>query len=106
MENALYVGLSKQMLLRREMDIIANNIANLDTTSFKVESMLTRQDPQEPARTLGGANPVKFVRDDGIARDFGQGNLRVTGGDYDLAINGTGFFQIRGATGNLYTRDG
>jgi flagellar basal-body rod protein FlgF len=107
MENALYVGLSRQILLRREMDVIANNIANLDTTAFKVESMLTRTDAQAPARTLGGPNPVKFVTADGIARDFGQGALRTTGGAYDLAIDGTGFFQIQGAGGEeLYTRDG
>lgn len=107
MENALYIGLSRQMLLRNEMDVIANNIANLDTTAFKVESMLTRTDAQEPARTLGGANPVKFVQADGIARDFGQGALRTTGGTYDLAIDGKGFFQVQGPGGApLFTRDG
>jgi flagellar basal-body rod protein FlgF len=36
MDNAVYVGLSRQMQLRRELDIIANNIANSDTTGFKV----------------------------------------------------------------------
>ena len=107
MENALFVGLSRQMLLRREMDVIANNIANLDTTAFKVESMLTRTEAREPARTLGGANPVKFVAADGIARDFGQGALRTTGGTYDLAIDGAGFFQVQGPGGaQLFTRDG
>ncbi|MDP3081718.1 MAG: flagellar basal body protein, partial [Brevundimonas sp.] len=40
MENAAYVGLSRQMTLRRELDIVANNIANADTTGFKVEQLL------------------------------------------------------------------
>jgi flagellar basal-body rod protein FlgF len=40
MDNALYVGLSRQVVLRREMDIVANNIANLDTNGFKVESLM------------------------------------------------------------------
>ncbi len=39
MDNAAYVGLSRQMTLRRELDIIANNVANADTAGFKVESL-------------------------------------------------------------------
>ena len=80
MDNALYVGLSRQMMLRREMDIVANNIANIDTTGFKVESLIQKTDPAEPAMTLGGPRPVKFVAADGVARDFGQGTLIQTGG--------------------------
>ena len=40
MDNALYVGLSNQIVLRRQLDIVANNIANADTNGFKVESLL------------------------------------------------------------------
>src|SRR3989344_1716990 len=61
MDNALYVGLSQQMVLRREMEIIANNIANLDTTGFKVESLMQKTDARAPAMTLGGPKPVKLV---------------------------------------------
>jgi len=106
MDNALYVGLSRQMVLRREMDIIANNIANLDTTGFKVESLLHKTDAQAPAMTLGGPKPVKFVSADGVARDFGQGALRQTGGELDLAIEGQGFFRVQGDDGERFTRDG
>ena len=79
MDNATYIGLSRQMVLRKEMDIIANNIANLDTTGFKVESLLHKTDAQAPAMTLQGPKPVKFVSADGVARDFGQGALRHDG---------------------------
>ena len=72
MDNAIYVGVSRQMVLRREMDIIANNIANLDTTGFKVESLMHKTDPAAPAHTQGGPRPVKFVAGDMVARDFGQ----------------------------------
>ena len=85
MDNALYVGLSRQMVLRRELDIVANNIANADTTGFKVESLLEKTDPREPAFTLQGPRPVKFVGEDGVERDFGQGNLRRTDAPLDLA---------------------
>ena len=95
MDNAVFVGLSHQMILRREMDIIANNIANMDTTGFKVESMMQRTEPGAPAMTLGGPRPVKFVAPDGVARGFAQGVLTKTGATFDMAIEGKGFFQIQ-----------
>ncbi|MDX9997688.1 MAG: flagellar basal-body rod protein FlgF [Phenylobacterium sp.] len=106
MDNALYVGLSRQILLRRELDIVANNIANADTTGFKVESLMARAEPAAPAHTADGPRPVKFVVANGVARDFGQGALRETGGAFDLAIEGEGFFQVQAADGARFTRDG
>jgi flagellar basal-body rod protein FlgF len=106
MDNTLYVSLSRQMTLRREMDIIANNIANVDTTGFKVENLMVRTEPAAPASMKDGPNPVKFVLDDGVARDFTQGSFRTTGGAFDLAIEGKGFFQVETASGERYTRDG
>lgn len=105
MENTLYISLSRQMTLRREMDVIANNIANADTTGFKVESLMVRTEAQAPARMSDGGK-VKFVLDDGVARDFTQGSLRQTGGDFDLAIEGKGFFQVTTGAGDRFTRDG
>jgi flagellar basal-body rod protein FlgF len=106
MDNALYVGLSRQILLRRELDIVANNIANADTTGFKVEQLMARTEPAFPAHTADGPKPVKFVMANGVARDFGQGALRQTGGPMDLAIEGEGFFQVSTPEGTLFTRDG
>ncbi|WP_296598526.1 flagellar basal-body rod protein FlgF [Phenylobacterium sp.] len=106
MDNALYVGLSRQMVLRREMDIIANNIANVDTNGFKVESLMQKTDPAEPAVTFGGPRPVKFVAADLVARDFGQGALNKTGAPLDMAIEGEGFFQVQTPNGPRFTRDG
>jgi len=106
MDNALYVGLSRQIVLQREMDIIANNIANVDTAGFKVESLMQKTDPGAPAVTLGGPKPVKFVAPDGVARNFGQGSLNSTGAPLDMAIDGQGFFQVQGPNGPRFTRDG
>ena len=106
MDNALYVGLSRQMVLRREMDIVANNIANADTTGFKVESLMTKEQPGPPAMTLQGPRPIKFVAADGVARDFGQGGLHRTDAPLDLGIEGQGFFKVTTAAGERYTRDG
>jgi flagellar basal-body rod protein FlgF len=106
MDNALYVGLSRQMTLRRELDIVANNIANANTTGFKAEELMVRTEAAKPAKTLGGTNPVKFVLDDGVTRDFTQGAMTKTDGDFDLAIEGNGFFKVQTAAGERYTRDG
>lgn len=106
MDNSLYVGLSREMVLQQQMDIVANNIANADTTGFKVEALQTAEDPQRPAFTLGGPAPVKFVVSNGVIRDFSQGALHRTDAPLDLAIDGQGFFQVQTASGPRYTRDG
>jgi flagellar basal-body rod protein FlgF len=106
MDNALYVGLSRQMTLRRQLDIVANNIANADTTGFKAEQPLVRTEPKSPARAADGPNPIKFVIDSGLARDFSQGSLQATNATFDLAIDGPGFFRIQTPGGDRFTRDG
>ena len=105
MDNALYVGLSRQMTLRRALDIAANNMANTDTAGFKVEQSLLATDPLAPAR-LPGNGPVNYVLDTGLARDFREGALEHTGNTYDLAIDGDGFFSVNTPAGVRYTRDG
>jgi flagellar basal-body rod protein FlgF len=106
MDNASYVALSRQMTLRREIDVIANNVANADTVGFKVESLMVAVEPRRPARTADAPSPVKFVLDNGVARDFGQGALRKTENPLDLALEGDGFFTVGAEQGEQYTRDG
>ena len=89
---------------RWSMDVIANNLANINTTGFKA-GQLGFQDKSrdEEGRTafLNGAEPVY------VQRLFTQGELRQTGNRLDLAIQGRGFFQIQMPDGTLaYTRDG
>lgn len=106
MDNAMYVVLSRQMTLQRELNIVANNLANADTAGFKVESLQVKTDPEAPARMADGPKALKFVLDDVVTRDFGQGALQQTGGSFDLGIQGRGFFKIQTAEGERYTRDG
>ena len=107
MENAAYIGLSRQMTLRRELDIAANNIANADTTGFKVEQLLLGTEVGERARNHAVRPGVSFVLDNGVGRDYGQGALSQTGRPLDFAIEGEGvFFELETAQGPAYTRDG
>ena len=108
MDNAIYVGLSRQMVLQRALDVAANNIANMDTAGFKVEHLSVATDPQTaPGRSLGlGRAPLKYVLDNGIGRDFSQGAIEQTGATYDVAVSGDGFFSVQTAQGVVYTRDG
>ena len=108
MENAAYIGLSRQMTLRRELDIVANNVANADTTGFKVEQLLVSAEVGPRARNDAIRPSASFVLDKGVGRDFGQGSMSQTGRSLDFAIAGEGaFFTVRdGAAGEAYTRDG
>jgi flagellar basal-body rod protein FlgF len=106
LDNATYVGLSRQMTLRRELDIVANNVANSDTAGFKIESLMTGTEQRRPAKDAMLPHAVRFVLDTGVARDFSQGALRRTDNDLDVAIEGDAFLTIQTANGERYTRDG
>jgi len=92
------------------MDVIANNIANSDTTGFKVESLMLREDVQQPPlKPSSGSTPaekISFVHDAGVSVDFTQGALKQTGNTFDLGLRGDGFFQVQTPNGNRLTRDG
>ena len=108
MDNVLYVGLSRQMTLQREMDVISNNVANVDTTGFKLETLMVETDtehlPVDP--TSANLPNVNFSLDAGVVRNFSQGGLTETGGPLSMAIQGQGFFKIMTPQGERYTRDG
>lgn len=108
MDTTLYVGLSDQMALQRRMDIIANNLANMNTTSFKRESVLfqTYVKKMQGTETPATAD-VSYVQDYGIVRDVAAGHLQSTGNTFDLALNGDGFFVTRTPQGEArYMRNG
>lgn len=109
MENALLVGLSRQVALRRELDVIANNIANLNTTGFKGESVMFEQYLDPTARHEyfpSNDRNIAFVIDRATLQDFSQGPLQRTNAPLDIAIDGPGFFAIQTPNGERYTRAG
>jgi len=109
MENAQLVGLSRQLTLQRELDLIANNVANVDTMGFKAQQLLFKEEKLAPAAATEFRRPdrpISFVVDDGNLYDFRPGQMVTTGNDLDLAIDGKGWFVVQTAAGERYTRNG
>ncbi len=108
MDNSLLVSLSQQLAAYRAMDVIANNLANVSTPGFKRESAKFEEyvTQMRPSETQKGPQSISFVKDAGVMRDTGQGEITQTGATYDLAIAGQGFFQVQTPQGMRYTRDG
>ena len=102
MENGIFVGLSRQMVLRNQMDLIASNIANISTPAFKSERMVFVEylAPTEDGETLS------YVQDLAQMRDTSEGSFTPTGNTYDLAIKGQGYFAVRTDQGDRFTRNG
>lgn len=102
MEHAGYTTLSRQSGLAREMQIVANNIANAATTGFRSEGLVFSEYVQQtnhgPSVSVGQGN----VRN----TSFEQGTLTKTGGKFDLALEGDGYFLIETPAGERLTRSG
>ncbi|HIC89414.1 MAG TPA: flagellar hook protein FlgE, partial [Anaerolineae bacterium] len=98
------------------MDVVANNIANINTVGFKGSRVAFQEllaqvlsTGSGPDANRGGINPVQLglgLSLGGVDTTFSQGMLQVTGRNSDLAIQGDGFFVFEGLNGNLYSRDG
>jgi flagellar basal-body rod protein FlgF len=101
MTDAALSSLQLQSVLTRQMEIIADNLANLSTPGFRSEMMAQFPDAigQAPKET-------RFAAPLGIVRDIREGNLTHTGNSLDLAIQGKGFFVVRTPEGERYTRNG
>jgi flagellar basal-body rod protein FlgF len=109
MENTLLVGLSRQMVLERQLDVISNNIANVNTNGFKADRSLFEEFLTSGAHEdnfKGKDRRVSYVQDRGTFRDFSQGGLQQTGNPLDIAISGNGFMVVQAPGGERYTRDG
>lgn len=105
MDNSIYITLSRQLALFRDMDVTSNNIANTNTTGFNAEHMLfnaylTKDVSQRKE------NPMAFDYDIATYRDITGGPIHATGNQLDLAIQGNGFFSVDTPLGKRYTRAG
>lgn len=102
METTAYLALSRQTVLRRQMDVIANNIANMNTSGFQAEQLVL-----EPVlKDGGGRDELAFVQDFAAVRDLAPGPMVPSGNPFDLAIEGEGWFGFETEGGIRYGRAG
>ena len=109
MENAQLIGLSRQIALQRQMDVVANNIANINTTGFKSEQLLFEEYLMPVARDRDFAaldQQLSYTDDWTTIHDMAGGALVQTGNPLDVALQGEGFLAVETAAGERYTKSG
>lgn len=102
MDAANYTTLTRQSGLMREMQVVANNIANASTTGFRREGVVFA----EYIAKVDDGSSLSMASGDARVIDLSQASLSKTGASFDLAIQGDGFFQIETPNGPQLTRAG
>ena len=121
MLRSLYTAYTGMYNEQKRMDILTNNLANVTTAGFKMESTASQsfdrvlgikmRDASEAFNDHSIGTMSLGVKIGAVYTDFDQGSLRQTSGTYDLALSGKGFFNVRvvnqaGVESTKYTRDG
>ena len=91
MADGIYPTLGRQTGLLREMDVIAQNIANANTTGYRAEGLIFAEHVTAGGR---GAPSISFAHATGRETRFEQGGMERTGGTFDLAVQGQGYFLV------------
>lgn len=116
MPSSLLTAASGLLAHQNKLDVVANNLANLNTIGYKSQNIqfadliysTFKQATNSLSTSSGGTNPSQVgngVQVAVIARNNSQGVLNTTGGDFDFAIEGEGYFVVENGQ-QLYTRDG
>src|SRR5689334_4907224 len=102
MENVTYVGISQQLALQQQIEVTANNIANMNTPGYKAENVLFNDFITSPK----DGQPIHQAQDYATYQDLSIGNLIQTSNSLDFAVLGKGYFVVNTAKGERFTRDG
>ena len=118
MELALYSAATGMDAQQRNLDVIANDIANVNTTAYKrtqneFKDLIYQtlkpigMDPGDGTQTPTGIQVGNGTQLAATTKIFTQGQLTQTGNEMDVAIEGNGFFEVKMPDGRtVYTRDG
>lgn len=118
-----YTAASGMNAQQKRLDAISNNLANVDTTSYKRDVTVSKNFPELLLRRMeddgvyknpfGSADMAPIIGKIGLGvelnelfTDFNQGSFKPTGGDADFALEGKGFFAVETPYGERYTRNG
>jgi flagellar basal-body rod protein FlgG len=125
MIRGLYIAASAAISETKRIDVISNNIANVNTSGFKKDTMITESFPNILMKRIGATDyrdiaaraPITSkigyigkmnngVRVDEVFTNFEQGSISTSGNPLDLALQGKGFFSVETPNGERYTRSG
>lgn len=107
MESPSYIALSRMTGLRREMDVVTNNLANMNTPGFQRESMMFQEYLADTKDMHAGIlRKISMVQDLASVRDLSEGPMVNTDNPLDIAISGNGYFTVETEEGPRYTRKG
>lgn len=109
MSETTLIHLSRLMALRRRLDVVANNVANVETTGFRAQQLSFHEYLKpEKGEEIGikPERPLSLVDAAFAFTTSSAGAIRMTGNPLDLAINGNAYFVIQTSQGERYTRDG
>lgn len=117
MANSLLTGISGLRGHQKMLEVVGNNLANLNTTSFKASRVLfsdlmyqlERGASSTSTGLLGSVNAVQIgtgSRVSQVAKNFQQGNLEASGKPLDVAVDGSGFFVTKSGNNTFFTRSG
>jgi flagellar basal-body rod protein FlgF len=109
MENPSYIAMAHMGGLRRQLDILANNIANVSTPGFQAERLAFQTLVSDRARSPmldGAGQKISFAADKGVWRDTRAGAIDRTGEAFDIALMGPGYFAVQSEDGERFTRSG
>ena len=105
MDNALLIGLSRQAALRNQLNVVANNLANMNTNGYKTQRLLFEEYlmPVAQARQFEqGDQEFSYVVDYGMASNFEPGSISLTGNAFDVALEGDGYLVVDTPGGERY----
>lgn len=103
MENSIFIGLSRQIALDRQMSLVANNIANVNTPGYRAQNMVFTEYLENPKSST---KKMSMVLDYGQFQSTAPGSIRQTGNQLDIAIEGQGFLGVQSTEGLAYSRAG
>lgn len=106
MDNSIYIMLSRQQGMFRDLEISANNIANVDTAGYNSQKLNFAQYLVKNGAGKGVGATDAYADMPAAWRDTNPGSVRTTNNPFDLAIQGPGYFQVQTPLGVRYTRAG
>ncbi len=108
MNGAFYIGATGLEAQQRALDVVANNIANLNTPGFRRSNVrfsemveAPRSGEDLPVAAADGSSGMAGVAVASTTHVWTPGEVRQTGGRMDLAIQGNGFVEMLGASGHI-----